>query len=106
MNDFLDFLPTIPIIDVRRQLGGDKRAPRDSQSNSPILLHARGYGCQPVHQNPICADKAMPGSEPVDHFLESLPGETLLSSRVLEIPEIDNESAGNEYGPVSLSGAP
>ena len=32
--------------------------------------------------------------------------ETLLSSRVPEIPEIDNESAGNEYGPVSLSGAP
>ena len=35
-----------------------------------------------------------------------LTGETLLSSRVPEIPEIDNESAGNEYGPVSLSGAP
>ena len=32
--------------------------------------------------------------------------ETLLSSRVPEIPEIDNESAGDEYGPVSLSGAP
>ena len=32
--------------------------------------------------------------------------ETQLSSRVPEIPEIDNESAGNEYGPVYLSGAP
>ena len=37
---------------------------------------------------------------------ECMHVETLLSSRVPEIPEIDNESAGNEYGPVSLSGAP
>ena len=28
------------------------------------------------------------------------PGETLLSSRVPEMLEIDNESAGIEYGPV------
>ena len=35
-----------------------------------------------------------------------ITGEMLLSSRVPEIPEIDNESAGNEYGPVYLSGAP
>ena len=35
-----------------------------------------------------------------------LDDETLLLSRVPEIPEIDNESAGNEYGPVYLSGAP
>ena len=41
------------------------------------------------------------GAEPEDPSVE-----TLLLSRVPEMPEIDNESAGNEYGPVSLSGAP
>ena len=33
-------------------------------------------------------------------------GETLLSSRVPEMLEIDNESVGIEYRPVNLSGAP
>ena len=44
---------------------------------------------------------------PPPHLMPpKLTAETLLSSRVPEIPEIDNESVGNEYGPVSLSGAP
>ena len=37
---------------------------------------------------------------------QSPSGETQLSSWVPEMPEIDNECAGIEYGPVSLSGAP
>ena len=79
VNDFLDFLPTIiPIIDVRRQ-GGDKRAPRDSQSNSPIVLHSRAMVVNPFAEilsrpQSNCADKAFPGSEPVDHLPESLLG--------------------------------
>ena len=40
------------------------------------------------------------------YLKNSCCAETLLSSRVPEMPEIDNESVGNEYRPVNLSGAP
>jgi len=79
VNDFLDFLPTIPIIDVRRQLVETNERPGTASQTRPSCSTREAMVVNPfteILSRPQinCADKAMPGSEPVDHFLETLPG--------------------------------
>jgi len=78
VNDFLDFLPTIPIIDVRRQVETNERPgtagqTRPSYSTQEAMVVNSFTEILSMPQS-NCADKALPGSEPVDYFLESLPG--------------------------------
>jgi len=58
-------------------LEGDKRAPNDSRSNPPICSMQEAIVVNPFTEilprpQSNRADKAMPGFESVDHFLESL----------------------------------